>query len=116
MKKLVFLSLLISAVSLQAVLTQLPDAKTLEDNLRQQDFEHFFRATNIVASLAGQERESMGIVMAVELALFDYCDTVPQQAQIAMQIRKADLIQAILKDSSREKEAIEELKAKKIFK
>lgn len=110
MKKLLLtLAILLSLpVVTRAVLVTLPDAQTLTERFADQGLEHFMEKTTIVKSLAGKEREALGVAMAVETALYDYNEYLknPMMATM-MQMSKPLIIQAILKDSP---EAIEELK------
>lgn len=108
MKKLLFLSLLVAGASLQAVLITLPEAKVLTARLQQAGFDDFIEKTDIVKNLAGQQKEALGVNMAVELALYDYNKYLenPMMARI-MQMRKPQLIETLLQDSP---DAVKELK------
>ena len=108
MKKLLFLSLLVTGASLQAVLITLPEAKVLTARLQQAGFDHFIEKTDIVKNLAGQQKEALGVSMAVELALYDYNQYLknPMMATM-MQMRKPQLIGTLLQDSP---DAVKELK------
>lgn len=108
MKKLFFLSLLVAGASLQAVLITLPEATVLTARLQQAGFDHFIEKTNIVKNLAGQQKEALGVSTAVELALYDYNQYLKNPVMATMmQMRKPQLIEALLQDSP---DAIKELK------
>jgi hypothetical protein len=110
MKKLLFLSLLIAVTSLRAVRTNLSDADNLKDNLNQAGFEHLVANSNIVERLAGEQKESLAVTNIIEGALLTYYEGIPKAGRKVIEKRKEVLIRAVLKDSSNEVAAVQELK------
>lgn len=104
--------LLSSISSSYAVLVTMPDAKILQERLSAHGFDHFMEKTRIVQQLAGQQKEALGVAMAVELALYDYCQSLPPMMQSLMTMRKPQLIEALLEGQSA---AIQELKDNKLL-
>jgi len=108
MKKMfLVISLLVLPMISQAMIVKLPDSKVLKKRFQEGGFDHFIEKTKIIKQLANQEKAPLGVVMAVELALYDYNQDLgnPMMATL-MQMRKPQIIKLILKDFE---EAIKEL-------
>lgn len=122
MKKvlLVFGILMSFAHSSYAVLVTLPNKQTLTQRLASIGLDHFIEKTKIVSQLAGQEKEALGVAIAVECALYDYNEYLTQsmpdkQSRMMatlMNMRKPQIIEAILQDSP---DALAELKQHKLI-
>ncbi len=89
----------------RAISVTLPSEEVLSGRLRAADFKYLVEKTNLVDQLAGQEKEVLGVIVAVEQALLDYAVKQPTIAFVT-QKRKPRLIEIILQDAP--KEAIEE--------
>ena len=78
---------------------RLRDQKTLTDRLHKLGFEHFVEKTTLVKDLANQEKHPCGVVMAVELALYDYNEYLNNPImENLMHMRKPELVKALLQD------------------
>ena len=100
-KYLLSLGMLLGAFSANhAIKVTLPAQDVLSQRLREASFEHFVEKTDILSYLAGQEKETLGVIMAVELALYDYGQNLKNpMIENMMQMKKPQLIEILLKDS-----------------
>ena len=108
MKKIIVsLSVMLAAVNISyAGLVTLPGKDVLKSRLRAQGFDHFVEKTKIIDMLADQEKEVMGVIIAVELSLADYAEYLKQPMMVRMmEMLKPQLIKAILEGND---EAIKE--------
>ncbi len=94
------LSLLVGISSINATLVTMPDKKVLTERLHAKGFSHFMEKTDIVKQLAGQKKEVMGVIMAVELSLYDYHNNLKNPMMSTMMaMRKPQLIETLLQDN-----------------
>ena len=113
MKKLFIYSLVLSSACVLHAMEKgkdilvLPNANVLTHRLHDLGLDHFMEKTDIVKQLAGQEKAPMGVVMAVELAIYDYrkCVKMPIINNM-MQMTKPNIIKAILEDHPIELECL----------
>jgi hypothetical protein len=79
----------------------LPEASVLEKRLSEAGFDNFLKKPEIHKKLACKELYPLDVLMAVELALYDYAKDLddPMISRI-MNMRKPQLLKAILKDST----------------
>jgi hypothetical protein len=93
-------------IAMEAV--KLPSQKEISSRISNLGMDHFVEKTKIDKTLGDQERYPTGVSLAVELALYDYNEYLkqPMMANL-MQMRKPEIITAILQDHP---EAIESLK------
>ncbi len=126
MKKL-FLSitLLLSATTLQCLNEQpaeqpdqkktfkMSSAKILFEQLNAEGFEHFVEKTKIHKKLGDRELYPEGIMMAIELSLYDYSQYVQNRTvDVVMSMRKRTLITTILKECKEKEDIIKILEEK----
>ena len=91
-------------------LITLPKASVLKERLEKGGFQHFLEKTKIDEKLADKKLKPLGVLLAVELSLYDYVqDLNNPMMSTMMQMRKPQLIEIILKDSPK---ALEKLKEK----
>jgi|GEM_PF-1853804 hypothetical protein len=100
MKKLVMFLMLCCSSAVFALTIQMPSAEILKEKLGAMGLGHFAEETTIIADLANQKKEPMGIKLAVELVVRDYNHTMKTKISAAL------LLSELLKDSS---EALAEL-------
>lgn len=81
-------------------LLRMADAKTLTKNLHDAGFEHFNEKTKIAAELAGEKKYFAGVQMAMELALYDYCETMHPTIAVATRMRSDQLLKTLLKGAT----------------
>ena len=85
---------------------RLPGKNILTQRLKNKGFGHFIEKTEIVRDLADQEKEVLGVVLSVQLSLYDYAQSLKQSMGAKMmEKRKSQLIETILEGNS---EAIKE--------
>ena len=97
-------------------LLKMPKESILNDRLQEQGFDHFMEKTGIVQRIAGRDLYPGGVVMAVELALADYDENLKKgmpaamarQMSVIMQMRKSQLLDAILGDIPGASQAVNE--------
>lgn len=85
----------------------IPSVGVLEYRLKYNEFAHFAEKTHIADQLGGQKLTPEGVVIAVETALYDYHEEIKKNMpesmasdiQIAMQERKSDLLEILLRES-----------------
>ena len=86
----------------------MPSAEVLKERFSTLGLNYFDEKTGIIEQLANEKKHPMGVVMALELCLYDYNEYMAQQPMIGrmMQINKPIILQALLKDHP---EALEQL-------
>ena len=107
-KTLVAFSLISISSSSFAVPVTLPSKEVLQDRLNALGMDDFIRKTTLIEDLSDQEKEPRGVVLAVDLSLYDYVEDLPQIVAMTTMINRNLIIKAILKDNP---DALEELKS-----
>ena len=99
-KSLMLFGILLGVVATSyAEPVKLPNRDVLAHRLREKDFGHFIEKTDLIATLADQEKEALGVITAVELAFCDYKAKMQNpMIEMMMQMRKPELIETILND------------------
>jgi hypothetical protein len=115
---LVLLALFGVSFSCHAVLVKMPSAKILAERLEEMHLGYFAQKTNIVEDLAGQEKEAIAVVVALNVAFLSYSKVLrenPHAGMLEFQVNllKLDLLNTLLQDFP---DAIEELKSSGLYK
>ncbi len=95
----------------ETVLT-MPSKEILHERLCRAGFDHFDEKTKLSSYLGSQEKVPLGVVVALDLALYDYAQYIPEVAGL-MQMRRDELIGTLLKDTP---EALKELTEAGVYK
>jgi hypothetical protein len=99
----------------------MPDETELQKRLSSIGMEHFAEKTNIIKTLAGQQKKPLAIAAAIELSMFDYFEYLKKgmpeplfkMTQATFMMGKSSLLEALLKDNPT---ALKELEADGIYK
>lgn len=121
MKKILIslIAILQFSIALSEPIT-MPDETELQNRLNSIGMTHFAEKTNIIKMLAGQQREPLGIAVAIESSMFDYCEYLKKgmpepifkMTQATFMMRKPSLLETLLKD---EPAALKELEADGVY-
>ena len=100
--------------STKETLVKLPSAQILNKRLKDMEsLQHYLEKTRIDKELGDQELHPMGVVLSVELSLYNYAQSLKNPLmETLMQMRKPDIVKAILQDSP---QAISELEKQGFF-
>lgn len=94
--------------SMEMMTVPLPDAETISKRLRANGHAYFDEKSNIAQELGGEEKYPLGVVLAVDMALYDMRSTLDRTTWVGMMMLKTMIIETILIDYP---EAMEELMA-----
>ncbi len=99
LKTITAVALNVVTLTCLATPVKMPDEKTLNKRMANIGMNHFAEKTGIVKQMAGQQKEALAVVMAVELALYDYAELVKNPAvTITANMNKNMVIEAFLQD------------------
>ncbi len=97
-KSLMLVGMLLGAANVSATgSVVLPSREVLSERLREKKFGYLIESTNLVADLACQKKGVVGVVEAVQTAIYEYGRFLKQPALLVlMHQRKIELVEAIL--------------------
>ena len=102
MKKLLLFALLLVSANKSSAMDQsveLSSQQELSSRLCSMGLNHFVEKTRIDKQLGGQQKHPLGVVTAVELALYDYDQCVQNKmVAVQMQMFKPMIVKAFLQE------------------